>query len=53
MQEGHEVASGFLVASGDAAAMFQPGEQAFDFIPFAVHLSVVVAGGCCGSIGEG
>ena len=45
MHEGHEVASGFLVAGGDAAALFQPGEEAFDFIAFAVHLPVVIARG--------
>ena len=45
MQEGHEVASGFLGAGGDAAALFEAGEQAFDFIPFAVDLMVVIARG--------
>ena len=45
MQEGHEVASGFLVAGCDAAALFQAGEQAFDFVAFAVDLAVVIPRG--------
>ena len=45
MQKGHEVAGGFLGAGRDAAALFQAGEQACDFVAFAGDLSVVIPRG--------
>jgi hypothetical protein len=41
MEEGEEVTGGFVVTSGDAAALLESGEQAFDVIAFAVEFSVV------------
>ena len=43
METGEEIASGFVVTSGDAAALFESCEQTLDVIAFAVQLSVVGA----------
>ena len=43
MEEGEEVASGFVVAGGDAAALLEPRVQTFDVVAFAVLLPVVRA----------
>ena len=41
MQEGEEVAGGFVVAGGDASALFELREQTFDVVAFAIQLFVV------------
>lgn len=41
MEEGEEVAGGFVVASGDAAALLKTREQTLDVIAFAIELLVV------------
>ncbi len=41
VEEGEEVAGGFVVACGDAAALLESREQTFDVIAFAIQLPVV------------
>ena len=41
MQEGEEVACGFVVPGGDASALFELREQTFDVIAFPIQLFVV------------
>ena len=41
MEEGEEVTGGFVVACRDASALFEPREQTFDVVAFAIQLFVV------------
>ena len=41
MEEGEEVACGFVVAGRNASALFESREQTFDVVAFAIQLSVV------------
>lgn len=41
MKECEEVSGGFVVASGDASALLQLGEQSFDLVAFSIQMLVV------------
>ena len=41
MEEGEEVAGGFVVAGRDAAALFESREQTLDVVAFAIELLVI------------
>ena len=43
MEEGEEVASGFVIASRDPSALLEPREQSLDVISLAIQLLVVRA----------
>ena len=44
MEEGKEVAGGFVVASREASALLEPREQTFDVVAFSIQLLVVRIG---------
>jgi hypothetical protein len=41
VEEGEEVAGGFVIASGDTSALLESREQAFDVVAFSIELLVV------------
>ena len=41
MEEGEEIAGGFVIASCDPSALLEPREQTFDVVAFSIQLPII------------